>query len=130
MKEQVEERLRFYDDGIAPTKNVTAMQARHGMRDATQPSFPLADWPRAAGCAVGLVHAQTGQGQPAVRWAWCMRRLAKGSRLCGGLSACASLRGCSTWVTHYICLGKKKGTRAQIERSCELFPLMFHFTRR
>ena len=35
MKEQVEERLRFYDEGIAPTKNVTAMQARqhvtHGM---------------------------------------------------------------------------------------------------
>ena len=28
MKEQVEERLRFYDDGVAPTKNVTAMQAR------------------------------------------------------------------------------------------------------
>ncbi|KAK9821924.1 hypothetical protein WJX81_000765 [Elliptochloris bilobata] len=26
MKEQVEERLRFYDDGVAPTKNVTAMQ--------------------------------------------------------------------------------------------------------
>ena len=34
MKEQVEERLRFYDEGIAPTKNVTAMQARpHVMRD-------------------------------------------------------------------------------------------------
>ncbi len=28
MKEQVEERLRFYDEGVAPTKNVTAMQAR------------------------------------------------------------------------------------------------------
>ncbi|KAL3141492.1 hypothetical protein ABBQ32_005054 [Trebouxia sp. C0010 RCD-2024] len=27
MKEQVEERLRFYDEGIAPTKNITAMQA-------------------------------------------------------------------------------------------------------
>ena len=26
MKEQVEERLRFYDEGIAPTKNITAMQ--------------------------------------------------------------------------------------------------------
>lgn len=26
MKEQVEERLRFYDDGIAPKKNITAMQ--------------------------------------------------------------------------------------------------------
>lgn len=26
MKEQVEERLRFYDEGIAPSKNVTAMQ--------------------------------------------------------------------------------------------------------
>lgn len=26
MKEQVEERLRFYDEGIAPTKNTTAMQ--------------------------------------------------------------------------------------------------------
>lgn len=28
MKEQVEERLRFYDEGIAPTKNITAMQVR------------------------------------------------------------------------------------------------------
>lgn len=26
MKEQVEERLRFYDEGIAPKKNITAMQ--------------------------------------------------------------------------------------------------------
>lgn len=26
MKEQVEERLRFYDEGIAPSKNITAMQ--------------------------------------------------------------------------------------------------------
>lgn len=26
MKEQVEERLRFYEDGVAPTKNITAMQ--------------------------------------------------------------------------------------------------------
>ena len=26
MKEQVEERLRFYDEGIAPQKNITAMQ--------------------------------------------------------------------------------------------------------
>ena len=37
MKEQVEERLRFYDEGIAPTKNVTAMQARlqcHASHDA------------------------------------------------------------------------------------------------
>ena len=29
MKEQVEERLRFYDEGIAPKKNITAMQVRH-----------------------------------------------------------------------------------------------------
>lgn len=37
MKEQVEERLRFYDEGIAPTKNVTAMQARlHVMHDVMQ----------------------------------------------------------------------------------------------
>ena len=28
MKEQVEERLRFYEDGIAPGKNIDAMQAR------------------------------------------------------------------------------------------------------
>ncbi len=28
MKEQVEERLRFYEEGIAPTKNTTAMQVR------------------------------------------------------------------------------------------------------
>ncbi len=28
LKEQVEERLRFYDEGVAPTKNATAMQAR------------------------------------------------------------------------------------------------------
>ena len=27
MKEQVEERLRFYEDGIAPGKNIDAMQA-------------------------------------------------------------------------------------------------------
>ena len=27
MKEQVEERLKFYEEGIAPTKNLTAMQA-------------------------------------------------------------------------------------------------------
>ncbi len=27
LKEQVEERLKFYEDGIAPTKNMTAMQA-------------------------------------------------------------------------------------------------------
>ena len=27
MKEQVEERLRFYDDGVAPGKNIDAMQA-------------------------------------------------------------------------------------------------------
>ena len=26
LKEQVEERLRFYDEGVAPTKNLTAMQ--------------------------------------------------------------------------------------------------------
>lgn len=26
MKEQVEERLRFYDEGIAPQKNISAMQ--------------------------------------------------------------------------------------------------------
>ena len=26
MKEQVEERLRFYDDGVAPGKNIDAMQ--------------------------------------------------------------------------------------------------------
>ena len=26
MKAQVEERLRFYDEGIAPMKNITAMQ--------------------------------------------------------------------------------------------------------
>ncbi len=26
MKEQVEERLRFYDEGVAPMKNITAMQ--------------------------------------------------------------------------------------------------------
>ena len=26
LKEQVEERLRFYEEGIAPTKNSTAMQ--------------------------------------------------------------------------------------------------------
>ena len=26
LKEQVEERLRFYEDGVAPTKNLTAMQ--------------------------------------------------------------------------------------------------------
>lgn len=25
LKEQVEERLRFYEDGVAPTKNLTAM---------------------------------------------------------------------------------------------------------
>lgn len=29
MKEQVEERLRFYDEGIAPKKNITAMQVSH-----------------------------------------------------------------------------------------------------
>ncbi len=29
MKEQVEERLRFYDEGVAPMKNITAMQVRH-----------------------------------------------------------------------------------------------------
>ena len=29
MKEQVEERLRFYDEGIAPKKNITAMQVIH-----------------------------------------------------------------------------------------------------
>ena len=27
LKEQVEERLRFYEEGMAPTKNLTAMQA-------------------------------------------------------------------------------------------------------
>ena len=27
LKEQVEERLRFYEEGVAPTKNLTAMQA-------------------------------------------------------------------------------------------------------
>ena len=27
MKAQVEERLRFYEDGIAPSKNIDAMQA-------------------------------------------------------------------------------------------------------
>ncbi len=29
MKEQVEERLRFYDEGVAPMKNITAMQVCH-----------------------------------------------------------------------------------------------------
>ena len=26
MKEQVEDRLRFYEEGVAPKKNITAMQ--------------------------------------------------------------------------------------------------------
>ena len=35
MKEQVEERLRFYDDGVAPGKNIDAMQVRvHTERSA------------------------------------------------------------------------------------------------
>ena len=28
LREQVEERLRFYEEGVAPSKNTTAMQAR------------------------------------------------------------------------------------------------------
>lgn len=34
MKEQVEERLRFYDEGIAPQKNITAMQVSKSPRGA------------------------------------------------------------------------------------------------
>ena len=33
MKEQVEERLRFYDEGVAPMKNITAMQVRHNLAE-------------------------------------------------------------------------------------------------
>jgi nucleolar protein 56 len=29
LKDQVEERLRFYEDGVAPRKNITVMQVRH-----------------------------------------------------------------------------------------------------
>jgi nucleolar protein 56 len=36
MKEQVEERLRFYEDGIAPKKNITAMQKRYRAWPALQ----------------------------------------------------------------------------------------------
>ena len=32
MKAQVEERLRFYDEGIAPSKNIDAMQVRSASR--------------------------------------------------------------------------------------------------
>lgn len=32
MKAQVEERLRFYDEGIAPSKNLDTMQARTSCR--------------------------------------------------------------------------------------------------
>lgn len=40
MKEQVEERLRFYDEGIAPSKNVTAMQVCSGSPLRNHPSTP------------------------------------------------------------------------------------------
>ena len=35
MKEQVEERLRFYEEGIAPTKNLTVMQAALALTKVT-----------------------------------------------------------------------------------------------
>ena len=46
MKEQVEERLRFYEEGIAPTKNTTAMQA-----PPLPPSYAAYDDPAGAGDA-------------------------------------------------------------------------------
>lgn len=41
MKEQVEERLRFYDEGIAPMKNITAMQVSHNLAELRHMCRPI-----------------------------------------------------------------------------------------
>ncbi|KAK9811660.1 hypothetical protein WJX72_007898 [[Myrmecia] bisecta] len=43
LKEQVEERLRFYEEGIAPTKNLTAMQAAIANANAGADDEEMAD---------------------------------------------------------------------------------------
>lgn len=40
MKEQVEERLRFYEEGIAPTKNITAMQVPPALSTTASRTMP------------------------------------------------------------------------------------------
>lgn len=62
MKEQVEERLRFYEEGIAPTKNITAMQARPRRPPALRPSPPSPPSYEEASCPACC--------RPQFRWCW------------------------------------------------------------